>query len=139
MGSMVDILTPRQRSERMALIRSKNTKPEQLVRSLVKRVGYKYKSHDPNLPGTPDFVFARKKRVIFVNGCFWHGHANCRLARLPKSNLVYWKRKLHANKKRDSRVRALLRAQKWKYMVIWECQIRNQDKLYKKLSQFLRA
>ena len=106
----MDTLTPAERSARMALVRAKDTKPELLVRSLVHGMGYRYRLHRRDLPGTPDLVFPGRGKAIFIHGCFWHRHARCVLARLPKSRGEFWLPKLTANAERDARsVRALRR------------------------------
>ncbi len=122
---MTDTLTPKQRSERMALICGKNTAPEMKVRKLIHSLGYRYRLHGPSLLGKPDLVFAGRKKVIFVHGCFWHRHpdSSCRLARLPKSRLEFWVPKLDKNRLRDERVRKELSQQGWQALTIWECQL----------------
>src|SRR3989442_5328713 len=99
--SQMDTLTRSERSKRMALIRSKNTKPELLVRKIAHSCGYRFRLHASQLPGKPDLVFHKQKKVIFVHGCFWHRHPGCALARLPKSKLRYWIPKLNKNRRRD--------------------------------------
>jgi DNA mismatch endonuclease (patch repair protein) len=122
----------------MALVRAKGTGPEKLISRLVRRLGYKFRRHARSLPGTPDFVFASKKSVIFVHGCFWHRHAGrCALARLPKSRLDFWVPKLEENRKRDQRTRRALRTQGWRSLVIWECQLSDTERLKTRLAKFL--
>ena len=99
----MDTLTPSERSKRMGLIRGADTRPELRVRSIVHRCGYRYRLHVPALPGKPDLVFPRLRKVIFVHGCFWHRHPDCSLARLPKSRLHFWLPKLTHNRQRDIR------------------------------------
>ena len=122
----------------MSRVRSKNTEPEMQVRRLVHRMGYRYRLHQVDLPGKPDLVFRKHKSVIFVNGCFWHRHSDssCKLARMPKSNLDYWKPKLEANKLRDKMNIKKLRLQGWKILVIWECQIKNIKIIDKQIRKF---
>ncbi|WP_306427223.1 very short patch repair endonuclease [Caballeronia sordidicola] len=117
MGPM-DTSTPLERSERMARIKAKHTKPERTVRSLVHRMGFRYRLHGKSLPGCPDLVFARRRKVIFVHGCFWHMHEGCRLARLPKSRLDFWQPKLGANAKRDKDVERRLAELDWRVMIV---------------------
>src|SRR5438067_734701 len=105
----MDTLTPVERSLRMSLIRSRNTKPELLVRKLVHSLGFRYRLHSKKLPGRPDLVFASKRKIILVHGCFWHQHPRCRGSRIPKSRLRYWRPKLSGNEQRD---RANLKALK---------------------------
>jgi DNA mismatch endonuclease (patch repair protein) len=106
----------------MSLVRSKDTKPEMLVRRIVHRNGYRYRLHVSGMPGKPDLVFPKLRKVIFVHGCFWHRHAHCQLARLPKSRLSFWVPKLNANRNRDSKVIRQLRRDGWETMTIWECE-----------------
>ena len=119
----MDTLSPSDRSERMARVRNKDTKPEMLVRRLVHSLGFRYRLHGKGLPGTPDLVFASRRKAIFVHGCFWHRHgARCPLTRMPKSKLEFWSAKLQGNRKRDEKNMRRLRAMGWKALVIWECQ-----------------
>jgi DNA mismatch endonuclease (patch repair protein) len=133
---MVDTLTPKQRSERMALIRSKGTKLERAVMGLVHGLGYRYLKHRRDLPGTPDMAFPARRKAIFVHGCFWHGH-RCKLGRMPKSRVGFWSRKIANNKKRDQRALAGLRRLGWRSLVIWECQTRDLDKVARRARKFL--
>ncbi len=133
----MDIMTPIERSQRMSLIRSKDTEPELLVRSLVHGMGYRYRRHDSRLPGCPDIVFKSRRKVIFVNGCFWHLHTNCANSRPPKSKLNYWKPKLEGNAARDKRVHAELRRLGWQRLVIWECELADCSALIRKITRFL--
>ena len=137
--SVVDILDPASRSVRMSKIKAKDTKPELRVRRLVHRLGYRYRLHRRSLPCTPDLVFGPRRKVIFVNGCFWHRHddPDCKLARLPKSRLDFWVPKLEANKARDRRNVLDLRKLGWDVLVIWECQTRNDDTMERLVTQFL--
>src|SRR4051812_21497003 len=100
----MDTLTRDERSARMALIRSKDSKFEKRVRSAIHRLGYRYRKHHPGLPGKPDLVFVARRKIVFLHGCFWHGH-QCRLTRMPKSNVAYWNQKIAANCARDKRNR----------------------------------
>lgn len=135
----MDGLTPAERSARMALVRSKNTKPELLVRRLVHAMGYRYRLHRRDLPGTPDLVFPGRSKVIFVHGCFWHRHAHCALARLPKTRGDFWLAKLTANAERDARNVRALRRLGWGVLTIWECQLRNTTVLANRIGRFLDA
>jgi len=135
----VDSLTPKERSEIMARVRAKNTRPELRVRKLVFALGYRYRLHDRKLPGCPDLVFGRRRKVIFVHGCFWHRHKRCALARLPKSRLDFWLPKLEGNKSRDQRNRRALARRGWKVLTIWECQLRDAERLNDKIRRFLDA
>ena len=109
----------------MSSIRSKHTGPELLVRKLVYALGYRYRLHAKRLPGCPDLVFRPRKKVIFVHGCFWHCHADCSIAHLPKSRAGFWKLKLEGNRERDERNRIELIRTGWKVLTLWECQLKN--------------
>ena len=123
----------------MARVRAKNTRPELRVRQLVFALGYRYRLHDRKLPGCPDLVFGPSRKIIFVHGCFWHRHARCALARLPKSRLDFWLPKLEGNKSRDQRNRRALARGGWKVLTIWECQLRDAERLNDKIRRFLDA
>ena len=135
----MDTLTSAERSARMALVRAKDTKPELLVRRLVHGMGYRYRLHQRNLPGTPDLVFAGRGKVIFIHGCFWHRHPRCALARLPKSRGEFWLPKLTANAERDARNMRALRRLGWSVLTIWECQFGDTAKLANRIRRFLDA
>lgn len=135
----MDTIPPAERSEIMSRVRSKNSRPEMLVRRLVFSEGYRYRLHDRKLPGCPDLVFRGRSKVIFVHGCFWHRHEKCALARMPKSRLDFWEPKLTANKERDARNRKLLAKEGWKVLTIWECDIRNMEQLKRTIKRFLDA
>lgn len=135
----MDTLTPTERSLRMALVRSKNTKPELLVRHIVHSMGYRYRLHVAGLPGCPDLVFPSRKKVIFVHGCFWHQHA-CHMGnRMPKSRVEFWRKKLEGNKRRDAKHRRQLRHLGWGALTVWECQLQPKAllKLMARLHHFL--
>ena len=117
-------MTPKQRSAQMARVRSTNTKPELLVRSLVHRLGFRFSLHRADLPGKPDIVLTRHKKIIFVHGCFWHRHANCRRMSVPATNVTFWKAKFLANIERDRRNRRRLQRLGWKVLIVWECDTR---------------
>jgi DNA mismatch endonuclease, patch repair protein len=133
----MDTLSRKERSQRMSLIRNRDTKPELLVRRLLHRSGYRYRLHRTDLPGKPDLVFAGLKKVIFVHGCFWHRHPKCGLARLPKSRLSFWLPKLTENRRRDLKNSRRLRKLGWAVKIVWECEIRDQSALVRKLHTFL--
>ena len=120
----MDTVSKKKRSEIMSRIRSKNTKPEMLVRKYLSSKGYKYSLHDKRLPGKPDIVLKRKKIAIQVRGCFWHGH-NCKLSNYPKTNRKYWKNKINNNKKRDRKNDKLIKKMGYQLIVINECKVRN--------------
>jgi len=135
----MDNLTPVERSARMALLRAKDTKPELLVRRLVHGMGYRYRLHRRDPPGTPDLVFPGRSRVMFIHGCFWHRHAGCTLARLPKSRGDFWLPKLTANAERDAHNSRALRRLGWSVLTIWECQLGDAAKLANRIRRFLNA
>jgi len=134
---MVDTRSKEQRSRIMAAVHSKNTSTELLVRQFLWSNGIRYRLHVPNLPGKPDIVIPRCKLAIFVHGCFWHGHENCSLGRLPKSRVDYWKSKIANNKKRDLSVKEKLEAEGWRVLVIWHCQLRTKKATVIALPEFL--
>lgn len=125
------------RSEMMSAVRSKDTKPEMLVRRLLHRSGYRYRLHRADLPGKPDLVLPSRKKVIFVNGCFWHQHEGCSFSHVPRSNVPYWAPKLQRNRERDREHLKALRAAGWKCMVLWECQLNKPNLLLRRLIKFL--
>lgn len=135
----MDTLTARERSARMALVGAKDTKPELVVRRLVHGMGYRYRLHRRNLPGTPDLVFPGRHKIILVHGCFWHRHTDCALARLPKSRMDFWLPKLTANAERDARSLRALRWLGWGVMTVWECQVRDTARLARRIGRFLDA
>ena len=135
----MDTLTAEERSRRMSLIRGKDSKPEIIVRRLVHSLGYRYRLHVKHLPGKPDLVFAGRKKVVFVHGCFWHRHneKTCALTRWPKSRLDFWKPKLEKNQERDQSNQKQLLLLGWRYLVVWECEVRDLEKLRKRVTKFL--
>jgi DNA mismatch endonuclease (patch repair protein) len=137
---MTDILSAQERSERMRLIKSKDTRPELIVRKLCRELGYKgYRLHRKDLPGKPDIAFVSHKVALFVHGCFWHGH-NCKTGnRHPKQNANFWTTKICQNKERDAKVEERLLAMGWNILIIWECQLKkkNRKTLSDTLTQFL--
>ena len=137
---IVDVHSPDQRSFNMSRIKGKNTKPEMIVRQWLWRNGLGYRLHRNDLPGKPDIVFAGRKKVIFVNGCFWHKH-NCKYFKWPKSNTEFWRQKIEGNVRRDADNFAALTAGGWGYMVIWECDIKekNLEPLWERIKEFLNG
>jgi DNA mismatch endonuclease (patch repair protein) len=135
----MDTLTPEERSERMSRVRGAHTKPEMVVRRMIHALGYRYRLHGRALPGRPDMVFAGRRKVIFVHGCFWHRHPDpsCALARLPKSRVDFWRAKLEGNRGRDERNEARLRELGWDVLVVWECQLRDRGALETRIRGFL--
>jgi DNA mismatch endonuclease (patch repair protein) len=126
---MSDIFSKKKRSEIMSKVGTKNTKPELFVRRLIHSMGFRYRLHRKDLPGKPDIVFQKYKKVIFVNGCFWHGHKNCKKAQLPKSNIDYWSFKINENKKRDRKNIENLNKLGWDNLIIWQCQLKEKNKI----------
>jgi DNA mismatch endonuclease (patch repair protein) len=135
---MVDRLEPEARRRLMQAVRGKNTGPELVVRSLLHRLGYRFRLHRRDLPGTPDIVLPGRGAAIFVHGCFWHGHG-CRIGRLPKSKLDYWDPKIRANRERDKRKRSALTACGWRVLTIWQCELAELRTLERRLRSFLGA
>ena len=134
---MVDVHTKEQRSFNMSQIRDKNTKPEIIIRSIVHRMGFRFRLHDKNLPGKPDIVLPRHKKIIFVHGCFWHLH-NCRYGRVkPATNANFWQTKRLSNKTRDKKNITQLKKLGWQVLIIWECWLKDPAKLQKHLLSFL--
>ena len=113
----------------MSRVRGKNTAPEILLRSALHRAGYRYSLHRKDLPGKPDIVFASRRKIVFIHGCFWHGHANCNQGRLSKSNQAFWADKLERNRARDRRVINDLMAAGWQVHVVWSCSLRSARKI----------
>ena len=132
----MDRVSASKRSEIMRNVKCKNTTPEMTVRRLIYAMGYRYRLHQKNLPGTPDLVFKGRKKVIFIHGCFWHGH-HCKKGKLPKTNIVYWENKIKKNIERDKTNYDKLKKLNWEILVIWACEIRNIDNLTIKIDYFL--
>lgn len=121
---MPDVMTPQQRHDCMSHIRSKNTKPEQLVRRALWHLGFRYRLHVKDLSGKPDIVLPKYKAVIFINGCFWHGHDGCKDFVIPMSNTAFWLGKIGKNKERDTRDGVALASAGWKVITIWESELK---------------
>ncbi len=126
---MADIKSPEARSKNMSAIRSVNTRPEVKIRKALFAKGYRYRLHDKKLPGKPDIVLPKYKTVIFVHGCFWHGHKGCYLYKRPAQNREFWDQKIGANKQRDAEVSKALLEKKWKVLIVWGCSIKGRYKL----------
>ncbi|WP_307037878.1 very short patch repair endonuclease [Arthrobacter sp. B3I4] len=135
--SVTDFMSAKQRSAHMAKIRSKDTKPELLLRKALHTAGYRYRIHDRRLPGKPDLVFAGRRKVVFVNGCFWHGHRCSVGDRLPKSNTEFWAEKRRRNQSRDEKALQQLEALGWESLVVWECEVNAGQKLIEEVKGFL--
>lgn len=125
------------RRRTMQAVRSKDTEPERIVRRISRQLGYHYRLHRKDLPGKPDLVFAGKRKVVFVHGCFWHGHDCARGARVPVHNRKYWRGKVARNKARDVAHMTSLRKQGWWALVVWECELHNEDRVKRRLEKFL--
>lgn len=133
----MDTLSASERSERMALIRAKDTKVELAVRRLIHRMGFRYRLYDQHIPGKPDIVFKGRRKLIFVHGCFWHGHSGCKKARIPKSRRRYWTAKINGNKRRDAKILRKLKNLNWDVMIVWECELARRETLPARLKRFL--
>lgn len=138
-GAEVASLSRDARSRIMRSIRKTNTKPEMVVRRIIHRLGFRYRLHVRDLPGTPDIVVPRLKKVILVHGCFWHQHKGCRLAKPPRSRPEYWLPKLARNQNRDEIAERALASLGWRVLVIWECQVEDAPALQRNLSSFLSS
>lgn len=134
---MTDVLTPEQRRRCMSAIRSVDTEPELAVRSIAHRLGYRFRLHRKDLPGTPDLVFPSRRKVVEVRGCFWHQHPRCRFATRPSTRADFWAEKFAQNKKRDARNLRQLRKLGWQTLVIWECQTKDKTFVAESLCRFL--
>lgn len=134
---MGERFTPEERSRIMSLIKGRETKPEKLVRSILHGLGYRFRLHVKNLPGKPDIVLPRHKKIVFVHGCFWHGHKRCKRAKRPATRKEFWNRKIDGNIKRDEKVGRQLKALGWKVLVVWQCKTRNQTELRNRLEKFM--
>lgn len=133
----MDIFDKNKRSWIMSKVKGKDTAPEISVRSIVHRLGYRFRKNNPKLPGKPDIVLKRHKKIIFVHGCFWHGHEQCKRSSRPATNVEFWNNKIDANIIRDKRNKKILQEQGWKVLVIWQCEISNTDCLLEKIKDFL--
>lgn len=122
----------------MSKVRSKDTKPEKFVRKIVHGLGFRYRLHVGKLPGKPDLVFSSRSKVIFVNGCFWHGHS-CKLGRIPKSRVDFWLDKISNNRLRDKRNVRKLKKLGWQVLILWECQLADNQKIRNRIIHFLNA
>lgn len=134
---MTDKISKERRSANMRAVKGRDTGPERLVRSLAHRMGYRFRLHRTDLPGKPDLTFPSRRAVIFVNGCFWHGHSCKRGQSRPKTNVTFWKTKLARNAARDAEQLARLKAAGWRALVIWECQLADTRTLGARIKRFL--
>src|ERR1035438_4703100 len=126
------------RSENMRRITGKNTSPEMAVRRMIFRLGYRYRLHRGDLPGKPDIVFGRQRKLIFVHGCFWHAHS-CQMAHQPKTNKAYWSPKLERNQERDARHLETLQAAGWHVLIVWEGELKDMDSVERRLVRFMAS
>jgi DNA mismatch endonuclease (patch repair protein) len=134
---MADVHTPQQRSFNMSRIKGKDTKPEMLVRRWLHTHGYRYRLHDKTLPGKPDIVLPKYRSLIFVHGCFWHGHHNCKYYVVPKTSTDWWLNKINTNKANDTKAIKALKKDGWKIITVWECDLKT-AKLEKTLNKLLQ-
>ncbi len=135
---MVDHVTPKKRSEMMSRVKRTGSTAELTVRQLIWGMGLRYRLNVKSLPGSPDLVFSKKRKVIFVHGCFWHGHADCNKGRLPKSNYEYWAEKISKNKERDLKVESQLKDNGWDVLTIWQCELRDTPSLKNRIDFFFK-
>lgn len=134
----LDNLSPERRGKLMSRVKSRDTGPEITVRRLTFAMGFRYRLYDARLPGRPDLVFPGRRKAIFVNGCFWHGHSRCSYARLPKSRIDYWQPKIERNRQRDRENRAALKKLGWKTLTVWQCELKNPGRTAQKIHDFLQ-
>lgn len=136
---MADVHSPDVRSYNMSMIRGKNTKPEIIVRKFLHSKGFRFRLHKKDLPGKPDIVLPKYKTVIFIHGCFWHGHKNCKYFVVPKTRTKWWLKKIEGNKQTDKRNNLKLRKESWKIITLWTCQLkpRKINNTFKRLSTAL--
>jgi DNA mismatch endonuclease (patch repair protein) len=130
---MTDVFTKSKRSEVMSRIKGRNTKPELAVRSLLHRMGYRFRLHRADLPGKPDIVLPRYQTLIFVHGCFWHRHKGCRFAYTPKTRMDFWLKKLESNVIRDIHVKSDLELLGWRVIIVWQCELRDLSLLSRRI------
>src|ERR1700746_334957 len=134
---MTDTLTIQQRSALMSRVRGVNTEPERLVRSYIHRQGFRFRLHARTLPSKPDIVLPKYKTVIFVHGCFWHGHRGCKRGKLPRSHVSFWRKKIAYNRLRDYKAQRALKRLGWNVLVVWECDTKDDKKLQRRLFPLL--
>jgi DNA mismatch endonuclease (patch repair protein) len=133
----MDVFDKGKRSRIMGSIKGKNTKPELLVRSMLHKMGYRFRLHRKDLPGNPDIILPKFKKVIFVHGCFWHGHDKCKRSKRPSTNREFWNEKLNKNIDRDKRNNEELNNKGWESLIVWTCEIKDKELLKQKLTDFL--
>ena len=134
---MPDRFTSQERSRIMSRVKGQHTKPEKVVRSLLHSMGYRFRLHVKDLPGKPDIVLSKYRKVIFVHGCFWHGHKNCSRAARPQTNADFWNKKLDSNIARDVNTQIQIAELGWQFLIVWQCEIKDVEKLRQRLTHFL--
>lgn len=134
----MDIVKSEVRSKIMAAVGRTNTRPELAVRKMIHAMGYRFRLHDRQLPGTPDLVFSSRRCVIFVHGCFWHRHVGCERSTIPRSQRAFWVAKFRRNRCRDQRALRALNLAGWKAMAVWECELTEPDRLSRQIKTFLQ-
>jgi DNA mismatch endonuclease, patch repair protein len=134
---MADTFSRKKRSWIMSRIKGRDTKPEKIVRTILKSMGCRIRRYDTTLPGNPDIVLKDKWKIIFVHGCFWHGHKSCSRSRRPSTNRAFWNRKIDGNIERDLKVRRKLKNMGWRILVVWECQLKDNTHLKTSLAKFI--
>ena len=135
----MDTASPEKRSWIMRQVKGRDTSPEKIVRSLLHRMGYRFRLQRDDLPGKPDIVLPRFKTVVFVNGCFWHRHSGCKRATTPATNVDYWQTKFARNVARDARNQAELEKMGWRVLIVWECELKDKTTLEKRLDDYLKS
>ena len=135
----MDTASPEKRSWIMRQVKGRDTSPEKIVRSLLHRMGYRFRLQRDDLPGKPDIVLPRFKTVVFVNGCFWHRHSGCKRATTPATNVDYWQTKFERNVTRDARNQAELEKMGWRVVIVWECELKDKTTLEKRLDDYLKS
>lgn len=134
---MADIKTQKERSYNMSRVRSTETKPEQMLRSLLHKAGFRVRKNVKNLSGKPDIVLTKYRAIIFIHGCFWHGHKNCKKSKLPQTRTEFWQSKINANIERDEKYICLLQEQGWRIAIIWECALKNKQTLSETINELI--
>lgn len=134
---VTDVYSKAKRSNIMSRVKNKRTTPEEAVAELLRQLGIRYRRNVRRLPGQPDFAIKSAKTAVFVNGCFWHGHTNCKRAGLPSTNCEFWKQKIATNKKRDRRSVSRLRKMGWRIVTVWQCRLRRPDQVRRRLARVL--
>ncbi len=136
---MTDVFSTQERSAIMAKVKSGNTRPELVIRSMIHRMGYRFRLHRRDLPGSPDIVLPKLRKVIFVHGCFWHGHEGCPRSARPVQNAVFWDKKLSRNIQRDNANLSKLEELGWTCLIIWTCEMKDRERVSRRLKEFLSS